>query len=96
MSSAEPVGEPRPSRAALAIRRAKAQPTMANVVDAISDKHDGHSSDFATIKADFATIKADFATIKADMATIKADFATIKADVGKLLHHFGLASGGTP
>ncbi len=89
MSSVEPVREPRPSRAALAIRRAKAQPTMANVVDAISDMHDGSSSDFATIKANFATIKADF-------ATIKADFATIKTDVGKLLHHFGLASGGTP
>ena len=75
MSSAEPVGEPRPSRAALSIRRARAQPTIANIVDAISDSHD---------------------ELSADIAILKKDVATLKKDVGKLLHHFGIASGGTP
>ena len=75
MSSAEPVGEPRPSRAALSIRRARAQPTIANIVDAISDSHD---------------------ELSADVAILKSDMAALKTDVGKLLHHFGIASGGTP
>ena len=38
----------------------------------------------------------NIATIKADFATIKADLAIIKAGVGKLLHHFGIVSGGNP
>ena len=96
MSSAEPVGEPRPSRAALAIRRAKAQPTMANVVDAISDMHDEFSSDIATLKADVAQLKIDVAQLKIDVAQLKAAMAALQSDVGKLLHHFGLTSGGTP
>ena len=103
MSSAEPIGRSRPSRAARSIQRAKAQPTTANIVDAISDMHDEFSSDIATLKADVATLKADVATLKADVAALKTDVAALKTDmtavkddVGKLLHHFGITSGGRP
>ena len=82
MSSAEPVGEPRPSRAARSIRRAKAQPTMSNIVDAISDMHE--------------ELSGDVATLKTDVTTLKTDMAGVKTDVEKLLHHFGIASGGSP
>ena len=96
MSSAEPVGEPRPSRAALSIRRARAQPTIASIVDAISDSHDELSADIAILKKDVATLKKDVAILKKDVAILKSDMAALKTDVGKLLHHFGIASGGTP
>ena len=96
MSSTEPVGKARPSRAALSIRRAKAQPTLANIVDAISDSHDELSADIAILKTDMASVKTDVATLKTNVATLKTNVATLNTDVGKLLHHFGLASGGTP
>lgn len=82
MSSAEPIGEPRPGRAARSIERARAQPTAANIVDAISDMHEEFSGDIAILKT--------------DVATLKTETAGVRTDVGKLLHHFGLASGGSP
>ena len=117
MSSVEPLGEPRPTRAARSIRRAKAQPTTANIVDAIVDMHEEFSGDIAVLKTDVATLKTDVATLKTDVAALKTDVAVLKTDVatlktdvaalktdvaalktdvGKLLHHFGLTSGGSP
>ena len=103
MSSAEPIGESRPSRAARSIQRAKAHPTTANIIDAIGDLHEELSGDIATLKADVRTLKVDVANLKTDVAGLKADVATlktdmtaVKSDVGKLLHHFGITSGGNP
>ena len=110
MSSAEPIGESRPSRAARSIQRAKAQPTTANIIDAIGDMHEELSGDIATLKTDVRILKIDVATLKTDVAGLKTDVATLKTDVaglktemtavkfdvGKLLHHFGITSGGNP
>ena len=62
---------------------------MSNIVDAISDMHEELSGDVATLKTDMAGVKTDVATLKTEMAGIKTD-------VAKLLHHFGIASGGSP
>ena len=62
---------------------------MSNIVDAISDMHEELSGDVATLKTDVATLKTDVAILKTDMAGVKTD-------VEKLLHHFGIASGGSP
>jgi hypothetical protein len=89
MSSAEPIGESQPSRATRSIQRAKAQPTTANIIDAIGDMHEELSGDIATLKTDVRILKTDVATLKTDMTAVKSD-------VGKLLHHFGITSGGNP
>ena len=34
--------------------------------------------------------------LSGDVATLKTEMAGIKTDVAKLLHHFGIASGGSP
>ena len=110
MSSADPVREAGPSRAARSIRRAKAQPTVANIVDAISDTHKELSgdiavlksdvaqlkSDVAQLKSDVAQLKSDVAQLKSDVAELKSDVAVLKSDVAKLLHHFGIVSGERP
>ena len=41
-------------------------------------------------------LSGDVATLKTDVATLKTDMAGVKTDVAKLLHHFGIASGGSP
>ena len=84
MSSAEPIGQSRPSRAARSIQRAKAQPTTANIVDAIGDMHDELSGDIATLKTDVATLKTEVAALKTDVAALKTDVATLKTDVATL------------
>ncbi len=55
---------------------------MSNIVDAISDMHE--------------ELSGDVATLKTDVTTLKTDMAGVKTDVEKLLHHFGIASGGSP
>ena len=117
MSSAEPIGESQPGRATRSIQRAKAQPTTANIIDAIGDMHEELSGDIATLKTDVrilktdvaglktdvaglktdvAGLKTDVATLKTDVAGLKTDMTAVKSDVGKLLHHFGITSGGNP
>ena len=64
--------------AARAISKAKQNPTMANVVDALDD------------------VYGEISEMRNDVAILKGDVVTLKGDVGKLLHHFGLASGSTP
>ena len=96
MSSAEPIGESRPSRAARSIQSARAQPSSANIMKAISAMHEELSGDIAILKSDVATLKSDVAILKSDVAILKSDMTAVKTDVGKLLHHFGIVSGGSP
>ena len=89
MSTAQSSREHQPSTAARSIQRAKDQPTIANVIDAISDLH-------TEVTADTSVLKADVRELKADVRELKADVGKLKTDVGKLLHHFGLVSGDNP
>ncbi len=81
MCSGEHIGAPAELRCPVHSESQGAS-TTANVVDATSDMNEAYSRDIAAIKADFATIKAAL--------------ATLRTDVRKLLHHFGIASGGNP
>ena len=102
MSTAQSSREHQPSTAARSIQRAKDQPTIANVVDAISDLHTEVTADTSVLKTDVGKLKTDVRKlknvreIKADVREIKADVGELKTDVGKLLHHFGIVSGDNP
>ena len=48
------------------------------------------------LSGDIAVLKADVAVLKDDVAVLKAEMTAVRTDVGKLLHHFGLISGGSP
>ena len=89
MSTAQSSRKHQPSTAARSIQRAKDQPTIANVVDAISDLH-------TEVTADTSVLKADVREIRTDVREIRTDVGELKTDVGKLLHHFGLVSGDNP
>ena len=43
-----------------------------------------------------AAIKAVHEDLSAEISGMKAEMTDMKADVAKLLHHFGLVSGGSP
>ena len=84
MSAPQTQDRRQPTRAARSIQRANETPTTANVVDAISDLHDHVGTELQPLK------EGDVATLKEDLV------GTLNGDVGKLLHHFGLVSGGPP
>ena len=94
MSAAQPnpASEPRASKAAPALQRVKADPTMDNVVETLGALHE----DNQRMEGILVELKTDVATLKTDVATLKTDVGTLKTDVGKLLDHFGLVSGETP
>ena len=87
MSAAQPnpASEPRASKAAPALQRVKADPTMDNVVETLGALHE-----------DNQRLEGILVEIKTDVETLKSDVGTLKSDVGKLLDHFGLISGETP
>ena len=104
MSSAQPGSKHQPrTTAASSIQRAKAQPTIANVVDAISELHTEVTADLKDLKEDVGHLKEDVGHLKEDVGHLKEDVGHLKEDVGhlkkdvgKLLDHFGLVSGDPP
>ena len=81
MSSPQPSSAPR-LRAEQAIRRA--------------EKSGGHEPVVAAIKALHEDLSAKISGMKAEMTGMTAEMSGMRADIAKLLHHFGLVSGGTP
>ena len=88
MSSPQPSSASR-RRTEQAIRRAETSGGHGPVVDAIKVVHE-------ELSADIAVLKSDVAVLKSDVAVLKSNVARIDANVEKLLHHFGIVSGGTP
>ena len=87
MSSPQPSSAPR--RAKQAIRRAEASGPYGPVVDAIKAVHED-------LSADIADLKSDVSDLKSDVADLKSNVASLNTNVDRLLHHFGLVSGGPP
>ena len=81
MSSPQPSSAPR-LRAEQAIRRA--------------EKSGGHEPVVAAIRAVHEDLSAEISGMKGEMTSMKGEMTDMKADIAKLLHHFGLVSGGTP
>ena len=83
---------------------------LGSLADAVDHVHGDLKADVTELKADVTELKTDVAELKTDVTELKADVAELKTDVGtlkrqvgglttdvgKLLHHFGLTSGGTP
>ena len=78
MSTAQSSREHQPSTAARSIQRAKDQPTIANVVDAISDLHTEVTADTSVLKTDVGKLKTDVRELKTDVRELKADVREIK------------------
>ena len=88
MSSPQPSSAPR-LRAEQAIRRAEKSGGHEPVVAAIRAVHED-------LSAEISGMKGEMTGMKAEMTSMKGEMTDMKADIAKLLHHFGLVSGGTP
>ena len=74
MSSAQPGSKHQPrTTAASSIQRAKTQPTIANVVDAISELH-------TEVTADLKDLKEDVGHLKEDVGKLLDHFGLVSGD----------------